>query len=92
MGTTTRHGERSTARSSAATSFPPALGVVDTLNAVCSIDIAYPVGLVEHRRSPAKMFRLVVSKLECPIQWRTGGTDRPVCLGGSRTSSHQLTA
>jgi hypothetical protein len=31
--------------------------------------IAYPVGLVEHRRGPAQMFRLVINDTELPGPW-----------------------
>ena len=33
------------------------------------IGIAYPVGLVEHRRGVAKTFRLVVNKFEFEGRW-----------------------
>jgi hypothetical protein len=33
------------------------------------IGIAYPVGLVEHRKGPIKTFRLVVGKVERPGRW-----------------------
>jgi hypothetical protein len=42
---------------------PPALGVLADRTAM-PIGIAYPVGLVEHRRGVAKTFRLVVNKVE----------------------------
>ena len=41
--------------------------------AAMPIGIAYPVGLVEHRRGPAKTFRLVVGKVELPGRW--------ICVG-----------
>jgi hypothetical protein len=34
------------------------------------IGIAYPVGLVEHRRGPATTIRLVVNKNELPGRWQ----------------------
>jgi hypothetical protein len=39
------------------------------------IGIAYPVGLVEHRRGPAQTFRLVVSKAELPGHWLCVGRE-----------------
>jgi hypothetical protein len=56
-----RTGDRSTARSSAS---PPALGVLAERVGALPIGIAYPCGLVQHRRGSAKTFRLVVNKVE----------------------------
>jgi hypothetical protein len=39
------------------------------------IGIAYPVGLVEHRRGPAKTFRLVVNKVELEGRWLCVGRE-----------------
>jgi hypothetical protein len=38
-----------------------------------SIGIAYPVGLVRHRKGPAATFRLVVNKVELPECWMCVG-------------------
>jgi hypothetical protein len=51
----------------------PALGVLAERVGALPIGIAYPVGLVEHRRGPAKTFRLVVNKVELPGRW--------ICVG-----------
>ena len=51
----------------------PALGVLADRKAAMPIGIAYPVGLVEHRRGPAKTFRLVVGKVELAGRW--------ICVG-----------
>src|SRR5438445_381685 len=48
---------------------PPALGVVGKAAPGMPIGIAYPVGLVEHRRGPAKTFRLVIGKVELEGRW-----------------------
>jgi hypothetical protein len=47
---------------------PGAIGVLVDGEAM-PIGIAYPVGLVEHRRGPAQTFRLVVGKTELPERW-----------------------
>jgi len=39
------------------------------------IGIAYPVGLVEHRRGPAKTFRPVVGKVEMAARWMRVGRE-----------------
>jgi hypothetical protein len=48
---------------------PGAIGVLAQGDAAMPIGIAYPVGLVEHRRGPAQTFRLVVNKTELPRRW-----------------------
>jgi hypothetical protein len=48
---------------------PPTLGVVDAPDAVWSIGIAYPWGQVEHRRGPARTFRLTIGKVELEGRW-----------------------
>jgi hypothetical protein len=48
---------------------PPALGVVDAPGAIWPIGIAYPVGLVAHRRGPATTFRLIIRKVELEGRW-----------------------
>jgi hypothetical protein len=47
---------------------PGASGVLAEGQAM-PIGIAYPVGLVEHRRGPAQTSRLVVNKTELPGRW-----------------------
>jgi hypothetical protein len=47
---------------------PGAMGVLAEGEAM-PIGIAYPVGLVEHRRGPAQTFRLVVNKTELLGRW-----------------------
>jgi hypothetical protein len=47
---------------------PGAIGVLAEGEAM-PIGIAYPVGLVEHRRGPAQTFRLVINKTELPGRW-----------------------
>jgi hypothetical protein len=47
----------------------PALGVLAERVGALPIGIAYPVGLVEHRRGRAKTFRLVVNKVELEGRW-----------------------
>jgi hypothetical protein len=53
---------------------PPALGIVSP-DSLLPIGIAYPVGLVEHRKGPAVTFRLVVHKVELPGRWTCVGRE-----------------
>jgi hypothetical protein len=53
----------------------PALGVLAGRAAAMPIRIAYPVGLVEHRRGAATTFRLVVGKVELPGRWLCVGRE-----------------
>ena len=48
---------------------PPALGVVASRGQPMPIGIAFPVGLVAHRRGPATTFRLVIGKVELVGRW-----------------------
>jgi hypothetical protein len=58
---------------------PGAIGVL-TEGEAMPIGIAYPMGLVEHRRGPAQTFRLVVNKSELAGRWLCVG-QRFVQLG-----------
>jgi hypothetical protein len=43
--------------------------VVNSSDGAVPIGIAFPVGLVEHRRGPTKTFRLVVGKVKLGGRW-----------------------
>ena len=47
---------------------PGAMGV-QVEGKLMPVGIAYPVGLVEHRRGPAQTFRLVIGKTELAGRW-----------------------
>ena len=53
----------------------PALGVLAERAGGLPVGIAYPVGLVEHRRGRAKTFRLVVNKVELEGRWLCVGRE-----------------
>jgi len=65
-------GDRPPARSSTSTSRPPWESLLNPTQPM-PIGIAYPVGLVRHRKGPATTFRLVVGKVELEGRW--------ICVG-----------